>query len=130
MSKQTEEYRFKIQRIDAIGRVLVPIVNCSIICGTVGVCCFLAYKAVVSLSGKNTDANILINFITAVKLDQWTAYAIGALGGVYGYAQHRQRKKVIKHKSERIQYLEALLNPDRKSSLLAIDGSTRKGDIT
>ena len=129
MSKQTIENRYKIQKIDAIGRILVPIAHT--VCYTFAVAFFsyCVYKSIYVLSGKETNAKLLLNLLADLKMDQWTAYILASLGAVYGVSEHQQRKRVIQQKSKRIQELELRINSNRQTSMLAEDGSTRKGDV-
>lgn len=129
MSKQTIDNKYKIQRIEAIGRIIVPIVAALCVLFSILGFSYFAFKSIFVLSGKETTAKLLLNFFAEIKMDQWTAYLLAALSGAYGFGEHRQRKRVIRQKSERIQKLEQILNANRKSSMLEIDGSSRMGDV-
>jgi hypothetical protein len=109
---------------DAVTRIVCTFFHCAAFV----LCCWFIYLAVESLAGKKTDARILFQAITDLKVNQWVAYIFGAGGVTYGYVQKRLRQSTVARLQDRVQKFESELDPDRSSSGLPTTGSTRKGD--
>lgn len=75
-----------------------------------------AYLAIDSLSGKNTLADIGVNFLTDIKVSVAIAWSAGVGGMVYGARQRKLRKDTVARLQERVRDLESEINPNRSSS--------------
>lgn len=94
------------------------------------------YKSILALSGKSTDvkANILANVSFGKEDNSTYVYVIVFLlivsvtSIIYGIAQKRLRSSEISRMQGRIQQLESIIDPYRKSSGLAENGETNPKD--
>lgn len=94
----------------------------------VGGFCWLAwmgYKSVAALAGKATSANIM----AAVGVSEWLTIAVVSVLVAGNIGQARLRKWSTARLTDRIKDLELQLDPDRSSSKLLPDGSTRPEDL-
>ena len=122
-SKGTAE-KIALLRIDAVTRVLLQLVR------TAGYC-FIAYnlfRVVEVTAGKQTIADLTMNFLANVTVNKWVAYALAGLGCGYGLYERRVRRKTIKRYARLIEEKEKGLDPKRSSSGLTEDGRTGKDD--
>lgn len=90
---------------------------------------FISYLAIKEMAGQETMANIVVNFMTDIKVNQWLAYIVGGCGAGYGVAQRRTKNSTIARLSGRKEKLEQMIDPGRKSSKLTARGETRPEDI-
>jgi len=86
------------------------------------------YLAVVALAGKHTLADIGLKLITNMTFSQSVSWVATSGATAWALSERGLRKKVIKQKAKRIQELERSIDPDRSSSSLLPDGSTRPED--
>jgi hypothetical protein len=84
--------------------------------------------AFVSFAGQHTDANLSFSLITKLQADRWLAYLFGVSGVGYGLFERNLRRRNIKRMTNRSEKLEKLIDPQRSSSSLSPEGSTRKED--
>jgi hypothetical protein len=84
-------------------------------CGLVLIA-WMGYKAIAVLSGKQTQANILVSFLGDVRVSQVLSWGLAVGGLSYGSAQARLRKTKEAALGERIKELEQELDPRRSSS--------------
>ncbi len=87
-----------------------------------------AYLAIEALSGKSTLADIGINFLSDIKISVTLAWIAGVGGVFYGISQRKLRKDTVERLQERIQALEAEIDPNRSTSNLTRRGDTRPED--
>lgn len=87
-----------------------------------------AYLSIRALAGKNTGADIGVQFFA--NIDVSIAIAWGVAGGciLYGARQRKLRKDTVERLMGRIQTLEGQLDPNRTSSKLTLRGDTRPED--
>lgn len=131
MAKKTlAEYRAENRALrrghisDAISKVLSDIIRYGVF-GFLGYCIYLSID---SLSGKNTSANIAVNFLSDVRVSQALAWILCGGGVSYGLKQKNLRKKTIERLQNRITTLERKLDSHRTSSKLTTQGETRPED--
>jgi hypothetical protein len=86
---------------------------------------FIVYKAVTELAGKTTIANL----IAELAINDWLAYAVIAVLTVGNVGQAKLRKWSDARLHKRIKQLEQGYDPNRSSSKLLEDGSTRPEDL-
>lgn len=86
------------------------------------------YFGVVVLAGKSTNANFFLQLLANVHTSQVLGAGLGGSGVIYGWKQRSLRKRAVAGKSERIRELERIIYPDRQSSGLPPNGSTRPED--
>ena len=82
-------------------------------------------KAISTIAGKTTIADVGVNLVTAIRISETVAYLLGALGIGYGLKQRKMRKRSIVVQSKRSTDLEAKLDPVRSSSELTETGATK-----
>lgn len=87
-----------------------------------------AYLAIVALAGKQTDADIGVNFLADINVAVALAWSVAAAGTVYGLRQNKLRKDTVERLQQRIQSLEQQVDPKRTSSRLTQRGETRPED--
>ncbi|HFD32861.1 MAG TPA: hypothetical protein ENJ28_09180 [Gammaproteobacteria bacterium] len=86
------------------------------------------YLSIEVLSGKNTLADIGINFLSNIKISVAFSWFVGVGGAVYGLSQRKLRRDTVERLQGRIQMLEKELDPARTSSRLTKRGDTRPED--
>ena len=89
---------------------------------------YITHLVVSDLAGQETMANIVVNFMTDIKVNQWLAYIVGGTGAVYGLKQRKNKNDTIERLSKRKEQLEQMIDPGRKSSTLTPRGETRPED--
>ena len=89
---------------------------------------YFAYRAIDSLAGEATTADIGLGFLTSIKVSTATSWATGLCGVAYGLLQRALRKNTIERLQSRITELESKVDPKRSSSKLTARGDTRPED--
>lgn len=94
--------------------------------------CFMAWCVVLifrSLAGNMTVAQIdvLIGFFAKPSSPVYP-WSLATASIAYGYLQRRERRRKTASLQDRIVLLERKIDPNRTSSLLEVDGSTREED--
>lgn len=99
------------------------------VCKTAGIvlCVRYLYLGVAALAGASTYADIAIQILTDIKIDQWIGAALGIAGVSYGGMQKKFRKKEVARLSGRNEKLENIINPERGSSGLSPLGVAEGG---
>jgi len=108
--------------INAIWRITVQ-------CAAVVAVAYFGYKSIEWLAGKTTAADIAIKFLASVKVQTIVSYTFGGGGLIYGYYQRRLRKKRVAALAAYAIKLEQHINPNRTSSNINPDGTTRTDEI-
>jgi hypothetical protein len=93
--------------------------------------CFVAYmvfRSVNVLAGKTTFADLGVNFIGNVKVNEALAWLLAVLFAGYGLNERRLRRKHIERTAPQIHELESRIDPNRTSSRLTPRGTTRRED--
>ena len=80
---------------------------------------------VVAIAGKQTFASVAFAFLTDIKIDRWSAYALASFGLAYGQQQRALRKRNISRFHRRIEEFETQADKGRSSSELTERGDTR-----
>jgi hypothetical protein len=86
------------------------------------------YRAIESLAGKETIADVVVKFIGNLTISQGAAYVLGGAGLAYGVAQKKLRQKTVERLQPRVQELEERLDPNRTTSDLTPKGETNPAD--
>jgi hypothetical protein len=127
-NKQKDERKFSHERflsiVDLCSRTFTQLVKW----GGITSCFYFAYKAIASLSGNDTIANVAVTFVTDLKINQWLCYLIATVCGGWAFGERRLRRKRTTALHRRNKELEKLINKNRTSSSLPPDGGTRKED--
>lgn len=87
-----------------------------------------AYLSVAALAGKETLADIGIQFLSDVRVSEALAWLLATSGVVYGYRQRKLRRDTVERQHGRIEELERRVDPKRSSSRLTPRGETRPED--
>jgi hypothetical protein len=119
-----DQYRLHFQVIEVIGTVLCRLIKWGGIC----VIAFFAWKSIESLSGKTTDANIFVNWLANLKINQWLAWAVTGGSVVWAVRERRLRQRKVAALAEQKRVLELIVDPKRTSSSLPASGTTRVDD--
>jgi hypothetical protein len=86
------------------------------------------YYSILVLSGRETVASVILRILSNVTVSV-SIYIGAALTGVgWGAVERILRKRTVKSLSARIRRLERQIDPNRSSSNLMEDGSTRPED--
>ena len=88
----------------------------------------VAYKAIDTVAGETTVADLGVNVVADIRISEAVAYGLGVQGFGYGFKQRKMRKRSIREQSERITDLETQIDPARSSSELTDTGDTRPED--
>lgn len=80
------------------------------------------YLSIEALAGQQTMANVGINVLGEMKVNQALAWVLAVCGGGYGAQQRKLRKDTVERLSERCRSLESKLDPKRTSSELSPRG--------
>lgn len=86
------------------------------------------YYAVVALAGKQTVAEIALKFLASLTISKTLCLGAASGGVAWGATERKLRKQTIRTKARRIKELEERIDPERSSSKLMSDGSTRPED--
>lgn len=95
--------------------------------GYVIIACFI-FLSIKEIAGKTTIAEIIVDFFANVKIRHGIGYAVGIFSLIYAFLITKLRRKVITRYSKRLEKLEKMINPNRKSSELTVNGKTKKED--
>lgn len=80
------------------------------------------------MSGKTTDANIIIKMLGNLKVNQAVMFIMTGGSIVWAIAERKLKKRVIKKLSDRVKKYEIDADKGRTSSRLSDDGSTNPQD--
>ena len=123
--RQSElEARLRFRRLDIIGEAI----QTAIPWGSLIAIAWFCSTAVRALAGQETFTDIGISVLGDLRINDGLAYILGIGGMSYGYGQHRLRRKVTERLTKRTTGLEERLDPDRSSSGVTTQGTTRPGD--
>lgn len=89
---------------------------------------YMAKEVLTELAGRDTNANILVNFLGSVSVNVALAWTLAGCGVVYGMQQHRLRKRTVSALASRKSRLERQIDPSRSSSGLTRSGDTHPED--
>ena len=122
------EFKLKSQRVDAwlrIGLSLIKYASLSFIVWRLGI-------AVEALAGKATLADFGVFLLTDLRVNKVFSHAVmglvGVSGATYGVRERSSKRKEIKRLGNRVVELEKRLDPERTSSGLKRDGTSRPED--
>jgi len=122
--EQINEVAIRFKKWEIVANVVqlgIPSTSLVIIVGLV------AYM-VSQLSGKTTLAQIGMSFIGNINVSNAVAYIFGAASFGYGLNERRLRHKKTASMAEYAASLEKRIHPERTSSGLTRQGTTRKED--
>lgn len=94
-----------------------------------GFIAYCAYLSVASLAGRSTNADIVVNVLSDIRISQALAWLLAAGGISYGRVQRRLKKGTVERLQGRIKELETRVDPKRSSSGLTVRGDTNPEDI-
>lgn len=101
--------------------------------GTIALCAYFLFSSmsevVVALSGKATNADILVNFLGNLRFSNSIAALFGFGGITYGVIERKERQKMIQRQHGRIKEIEKRIDPKRSSSNIAETGDTHPDDM-
>jgi hypothetical protein len=86
------------------------------------------FNCIQALAGKTTVAEIGLNFLGDLRINNALGALFGAGGLAWGTVERTLRKRTVKRLSSRIKDLETAIDPNRSSSKLTDKGGTRKED--
>ena len=88
---------------------------------------FMFKDCIVALAGKQTAANIVLNFLVDFKVS--IAWAIAGGSAIFAQRERKLRQNTVARLEGRIHELETDVDPNRTSSHLTTKGKTNPGDI-
>jgi hypothetical protein len=120
------DYRFAmVERVcKTITRVTTGILKFGCIFG----CVYALSDSLKSFAGTNTSANILMEIITNLKMNQWFGLVAGGGGLLYGGIRNNQLKNTRREHAGYIKKLEQNIDSRRQSSRLNMFGETHEDD--
>jgi hypothetical protein len=119
-SPEELRFAFRIRLVERSADVVTALIKWGSLLG----CAYCGYRAIASLAGKETFAQILVSFMANMTINKWLAYAFGSGGVLYGLNERRLRRNAVRRLAPgRIQY-EQGLDPERSSSGLTQTGET------
>lgn len=122
------DYRLSYKRIDAV----ITVIKTLCMYGWPVACAYFLYKIALVLAGKTTLASFAMSVGVAVLGNDKvmkTIYIVLTGGSIaYGVGERRLRRREIKRHTERPRKLEQLIDPNRTSSGLTSEGTTRPED--
>ena len=89
---------------------------------------YFIYGSVSALAGKNTNADIGVNFLANIRVSEAVAWIFGTCGIGYGWRQRALRKSTIERLQGRVKTLESEFDKRRSSSNLTERGDTNPKD--
>jgi len=123
------DFQRKITKNAIIAQTITVIVNNLIKYGSFVAISYILYLCIESLSGKTTDANLIMNIIGDVKINKWLYLLFGGGSIIYGISERNLRRKTIKRMNTRLDNLERRINPKKQSSHITPEGKTNRGDL-
>jgi len=122
------ELKYASQKLYAVTDMITTITTSGFKYGSLVAIMYFAYLSIASLSGQETVANIAMNLLAEIKVNEYVAYIFGGVGTVYGLGERKLRKKRTKELAEQLEKCEEQVNPDRQSSGLTHRGETNPED--
>jgi hypothetical protein len=122
------EYKLRTQQWDAGLRIGLALIKY----GTIGFCVWALAPAFQAFAGKTTLANFGISLIADLKANSVFSHIVtgifGLGGAAYGLRERAHKRKEINRLGNRVVQLEKRLDPNRTSSGLTLDGTSRPED--
>lgn len=118
------DYGLSIKKIDAVLTVVRDIIKW----GALVLIARYVYQSIADLAGHQTYADIGVQFLGNLKISDSLLYLLTGGSIIYGMGERRLRRKHIGRIDSLKNNLERKLNPNRTSSKLNKDGTTRPGD--
>ncbi len=126
--KRDTDLRLAEIKIAAVATTVTSIITSLIKWAGIVAVFYFGWRMVDSLSGKETNANILMNTLLELKADRWVAYILAGGAVVFGFNERLLRKRKVAELTGRNSSLEKLLDQKRSSSTLPATGDTRSED--
>ncbi len=127
-SKGQLEAELKVLRKARFSEGTVSVILSFIRWGAIVLIVRYAYLSIEALSGKTTLADIVVQFLSGVKVSVAIAWTFGIGGLAYGWKQRKLRRDTVERLQKRIQALESKVDLNRTSSQLTPRGDTRPED--
>jgi len=89
---------------------------------------YIGYRAIDTLAGKTTIANIVLSYLTAEESDYGLPWVLAGAFAIWAVLERRLRKRKTESMQDHIKSLETRLDPERTSSGLLASGDTSPGD--
>jgi hypothetical protein len=123
-----KEMDYRYAMVDRICKTITRVISGVVKYGCVFGCVYFFSDAIKHFAGTNTEANVLMNIITNLKMNQWFGYVVGGGGLVYGGIRNKQLKNTRKEHAEYMKKLELTIDPRKQSSRLNLFGETNEDD--
>lgn len=127
-SKNIRESELSFLKLSKILDSCVQLATYLIKWGVIAFVTYYVYLSIISISGKNTSADIAISVLFELELLSKLMGAVGVGGIIYGFLQRKLRKDTIERLQSRITELEKEVDKNRSSSNLTKRGDTRPED--
>lgn len=96
--------------------------------GGSAVIAYFAFRSIAVLAGRETSANIILNFLSNIGVSSSLNWMVGVGGVAYGLNQKRLRSQNIERLSKLNKALQEPIDPNRTSSHLTVRGDTNPED--
>ncbi|ABI59731.1 hypothetical protein [Nitrosomonas eutropha] len=127
-SKNMREAELSFLKLSKILDVCVQLITYLIKWSVIAFVTYYVYLSIISISGKNTSADIAISVLFELELLSKLMALVGVGGTIYGFLQRKLRKDTIERLQTRITELEKDVDQNRSSSNLTKRGDTRLED--
>jgi len=125
----SDSTKVEIRRIDARADMVTKLGHSVAKYGSAAIIAFFAYRAVDTLAGVDTFADITVSWLVSCKMTGFAALILALAALLYGHYQRKLRKDVIERMHRYQAAYERERDPNRTSSKLTPRGDTRKEDL-
>lgn len=128
LQKQSDDNRAKMRMAIIVQAGVVIRTICAY--GTLGVCGYFAYRAVETMSGKETSFRSIIQWGVNLGIGEiFAGLAVIGLGAGW-YKTNKTLKRTREQFGPRMAEMEKMIDPVRTSSNLKDDGTSSESDLT
>jgi hypothetical protein len=126
--KGTAELEHSTQKFIALTDLIARLGHTAMRCATPCIIAYFFYKSVEAMSGKTTVANLVMDWASSIKLNQWAAWVLATVAGAWGVGERRLRRRKTAELSERLKRFETVFDRRRSSSTLNPSGQPQLED--
>jgi hypothetical protein len=97
--------------------------------GVVAYGIYVAGNTFKAFAGQTSIANFVVELAAHVNITIAISVSVSGVASVMWYLEHKRHRKTRERLTSRISQLEKILDPNRQSSRLTTEGTTRVGDL-
>ncbi len=120
MANETERFLIISKTFDVIKDIVRAVTYVAV--------AYWIFRAVEVLSGKHTDASLLVGYFTSQENDYGLPWAVAGAGILYGLIERQLRLRKTEYFHKHILELEKRIDPKREGSNLLPTGETNPKD--